>query len=118
MQKPTFKARLAISLFFLPVLIGYPCIFAQEGQPEFKALVLTERGGLHEPFVVAGLQWLEKLAAENHFALDVLNHADQINEAFLANYRVFIQLNFPPYTWSDRAQAAFRKYIEEGKGGG
>jgi hypothetical protein len=118
MQKPTFRLRAATGLLLLPIVFGCPCIFAQKPRPEFKALVLTERGGLHEPFVAAALPWLERLAVEKHFTLKVLNKADQIDEALLADCGVFIQLNFPPYTWSDRAMAAFRKYIEEGKSGG
>ena len=83
----------------------------------FKALVLTERGGQHEAFVVAGMKWLEQTAQDNHFTYDVINKTTPINEAFLAQYQVVIQLNYPPYTWSPESMAAFEKYIAEGKGG-
>ena len=33
------------------------------------------------------------------------------------NYKVVIQLNYPPYTWNETAMAAFVKYIDEGRGG-
>jgi type 1 glutamine amidotransferase len=33
------------------------------------------------------------------------------------DYQLFIQLNYPPYNWSDSSITAFKKYIEEGKGG-
>lgn len=90
-------------------------ILAQE--PVFKALVLTERGGLHEGFVVAALDWMNKLAAEEHFEFTVINHASEINEAMLSQYKLIIQLNYPPYMWSDESMTAFVKYMEEGKGG-
>ncbi len=48
--------------------------------PKFKALVLTERGGQHEGFVVAALDWLNKFAAEKNFEITVINHANDINE--------------------------------------
>ncbi len=83
----------------------------------FKALVLTERGGQHEAFVAAGLKWLEQTAADNHFTYDVFNKTTPINEAFLAQYQVVIQLNYPPYTWSPESMAAFEKYIAAGQGG-
>jgi hypothetical protein len=83
----------------------------------FRALVLTERGGIHEPYVVAGLAWLDSLAAVHHFTFDVINNTDKINDACLAQYQVFIQLNYPPYTWTETAAAAFEKYITEGNGG-
>lgn len=85
--------------------------------PKYKALVLTERGGQHEGFVVAALDWLKTYAAENDFEITVINHANDIDETMLTNYKVFIQLNYPPYTWNDKAMAAFVKYIEEGRGG-
>ncbi len=83
----------------------------------FKALVLTERGGQHEDFVVAALDWLNGFAADNNFDLTVINHTTGINDEYLEKYRVIIQLNYPPYTWGDTAMAAFVKYVEQGRGG-
>lgn len=85
--------------------------------PKFKVLVLTERGGQHEGFVVAALEWLNGLAADKNFEITVINHANNIDETMLANYKVFIQLNYPPYNWGEKAMEAFVKYIEEGRGG-
>lgn len=90
-------------------------VFAKASK--FKVLVLTERGGQHEGFVVAALDWLSGFAAKKNFEITVINHANDIDEAMLANYKVFLQLNYPPYTWNDKAMAAFVKYIEEGRGG-
>jgi len=86
-------------------------------EPEFKALVLTERGGQHEGFVAAALDWLNIFAAEKNLKIKVINHANDIDEALLLNYRVIIQLDYPPYAWNENARAAFVKYIEEGRGG-
>jgi len=82
--------------------------------PKFKALVLTERGGLHEGFVVAALDWLNTFSTENNFEYKVINHASEINARMLSEYKVFIQLNYPPYTWSKEAENAFIKCIEKG----
>ena len=86
-------------------------------KPDFKALVLTERGGQHEGFAKAALEWLYKYSDEKNFEITVINKTDIIDEAYLSNYKVFIQLDYPPYTWPDKAMAAFVKYIEEGRGG-
>jgi type 1 glutamine amidotransferase len=86
-------------------------------QPKFKALVLTERGGDHEAFVAAALDWLKLYAEENNFEFTVLNHASEMDGALLSNYQVIIQLNYAPYNWGDKAMAAFVEYIEQGKGG-
>ena len=83
----------------------------------FRALVLAERGDQHEAYVAAALEWLKATAARDHFSMDVFENPAPFNEAFLARYQVFIQLNYPPYRWSDEAKAAFQDYIEEGRGG-
>ena len=83
----------------------------------FHALVLAERGDQHEAFVVAALEWLKATAAKDHFALDIYTNPDQFNKALLSKYQLIIQLNFPPYRWSDEAKAAFQDYIEQGRGG-
>ena len=92
--------------------------YAQKEEPRFRALVLTEKGGQHGAFVTAAMLWLKDLAAEKKFAVDVFDKTDKINDAFLAKYKVIIQLNYPPYTWNNEAMTAFEKYIQEGKGGG
>ena len=86
-------------------------------RPAFKALVLTERGGQHESFAAAALDWLNKYATDNNIALTVINNTDLIDEKYLSEYKIFIQLDYPPYSWPEKAMAAFVKYIEEGRGG-
>jgi uncharacterized protein len=90
---------------------------AQNKAPRFSVVALAERGGIHKPFVGAAKVWLGKLANENNFTVDYIEDTQKIDEAFLAKYNLFIQLNYPPYNWTDTAKAAFIKYIEEGKGG-
>lgn len=100
----------------LLALTAFPAV-AQINTNRFRALVLAERGDQHEAFVVAALEWLKGTAARDHFAVDVFENPNQFNRAFLARYQVIIQLNYPPYRWSDEAKAAFQEYIEQGKGG-
>jgi len=114
-MKNRIKKSVAFLVMLLAMIVWGTNNFAQT--PKFKVLVLTERGGLHEGFVVAALDWLNKYASEKNFEIKVINHASEINEELLSNYKVVIQLNYPPYTWSDEAKAAFVKYIEEGRGG-
>lgn len=83
----------------------------------FKALVLTERGGQHGSFTDASFKWLDTFSKENNFEYTEIHNTDKINEEFLSQYQVIIQLDFPPYTWTKEAESAFVKYIEEGKGG-
>jgi type 1 glutamine amidotransferase len=90
---------------------------ARDKTVRFHALALAEHGGIHKPFVDAARIWLGKLASENDFTVDYVEDTQKIDDAFLAKYALFIQLNYPPYNWTDTAQAAFIKYIEQGKGG-
>ena len=85
--------------------------------PRFRVVALAEPGGLQAPFVVAAKIWLDKQAAQNDFTVDYIENTDRIDDAFLARYQLFIQLNYPPYNWTPVAAAAFEKYINEGKGG-
>ena len=104
-------------LFLLPTFLCLDSVAAQDSTPRFRALALAERGGIHKPFVDAARIWLGKLAAENHFTVDYIEDTGKIDDAFLAKYNLFIQLNYPPYNWTDTAQAAFIRYIEQGRGG-
>ena len=90
---------------------------AQDKAPGFRVVAIAEHGGIHKPFVDAAKMWLGQVASENNFTVDYIEDTKRIDEAFLAKYDLFIQLNYPPYNWTDTAQAAFIQYIEQGKGG-
>jgi type 1 glutamine amidotransferase len=102
------------SLPSLTPAIGHPTSTAV---PTFRVIALAEAHSIHRPFVDAAQVWLQKQAAENNFTVDYIENTDKIDDAFLANYQLFIQLDYPPYAWKPNAVAAFTKYIEEGRGG-
>ena len=88
------------------------------GKPhKAKVLVLTERGGQHGGFTDAGLRWLAAEGAKGNFSITEINNARNITEAYLSQFSLVIQLDFPPYTWPKEAEDAVVKYIEEGHGG-
>ena len=88
------------------------------GKPhKAKVLVLTERGGQHGGFTDAGLRWLAAEGAKGNFSITEINNARNVTEAYLSQFSLVIQLDFPPYTWPKEAEDAFVKYIEEGRGG-
>jgi len=86
-------------------------------QPRFKVIAIAEKGGIHKPFVDAAKVWLAKEALADGFMVDYIENTDQIDDAFLSQYKLFIQLNYPPYMWTPAAMAAFKRYIEEVRGG-
>jgi len=89
----------------------------QATQKRFRALVLYENGGHHILFSKAAMPWLDKLAADSNFTIDYIQNTSAIDEGFLKKYQLFIQLDFPPYAWGEKAEKAFIDYIENGRGG-
>jgi hypothetical protein len=80
-------------------------------------IAIAEVSGIHKPFVVAAKLWLAQEAARDNFSIDYIENTKEIDDQFLSHYQLFIQLNFPPYSWTPTAMAAFQRYIEEGRGG-
>lgn len=91
-------------------------VTAVRGQ-SFKVLVIAEPGGHHIAYSRAAKVWLNKLAADSGFTIDYIDNTEKINAAFLQQYRLFIQLDYPPYAWKDKAVKAFEQYISTGEGG-
>jgi hypothetical protein len=109
------------NLFFLLLLV---CIAPADALDtpahpvKFRVVAIAEPGhGSHNDFVEAAKVVLQQLATENDFAVDYIANTDAINDAFLAKYRLFIQLNYPPYRWTPVAKKAFQRYITRGTGG-
>src|SRR5204863_9658067 len=85
--------------------------------PKFKVLALAESGGHHVEFTKAAKPWLKKCGDENGFEVNYITNTASITEAFLARYQLVLELDFVPYGWEPEAMAAFRAYIEKGRGG-
>ena len=85
--------------------------------PKFRVLVLYENGGHHLEFSKRAMPWLNKLAADKGFAIDYFTNTDSIDREFLKRYKLFLQLDYPPYAWKEKAVTAFEDYIQNGKGG-
>jgi type 1 glutamine amidotransferase len=114
-----FSSRLR-SLFLLvlsiPAVAQSPASWPRP--PKFRVVALAERAsGDHQKFVDAARVFLDKLAAENGFAVDYINGTERVDAEFLSAYKLFIQLNHPPYKWAPVAKEAFVDYITQGKGG-
>lgn len=86
-------------------------------EPKFRVLVLCEPGGHHVDFSKRARGWLDELARAHGFSVDFVHNTDLIDEDLLGKYRLFIQLDYPPYGWKESAVRAFEGYISEGRGG-
>jgi uncharacterized protein len=107
----SFAYLLTVALLTSDVGLG------QSVSPKFHVVAIAEAGGIHKPFVDAAKTWLAHEAAEEGFTIDYIENTDPIDDAFLSRYRLFIQLNYPPYAWKLAAVQAFQRYIEQGRGG-
>jgi type 1 glutamine amidotransferase len=84
--------------------------------PRFRGLVLAEKDSVHhKAFVEAATPWLQRLAHRDGFAFDVIQDTQTITVESLARYRLFVQLDYPPYAWTPAAAAAFQDAIEKGR---
>jgi uncharacterized protein len=90
---------------------------AQQAATKFRVVAIAEKGGIHKPFVDAAKVWLAQEGARDGFTVDYIEDTNKIDDAFLSQYQLFIQLNFPPYAWTPTAMSAFERYIDEGRGG-
>lgn len=112
------KTIVCVFLFFgLMVSGSHAAAHPLHKAKTFKVLALSEDGGHHLEYTIAAKAWLNKLAAERNFTIDYIKNTNTITDSLLANYQLFIQLDYVPYAWNDTAKKAFVKYIEEGRGG-
>jgi hypothetical protein len=79
----------------------------------FRVLVLSETGGHHVEYSAAAKIFLDSLAVNKHFAVDYIHDTKLMDTNFLNKYRVFIQLDYPPYGWGDTAMNAFVAYMND-----
>jgi type 1 glutamine amidotransferase len=84
---------------------------------KFRVLVLYENGGHHLAYSQRATQWLDQLAANSDFGVDYIQNTDSLDSALLSRYSLFIQLDYPPYGWKEKAVTAFERYISRGQGG-
>ena len=120
MPRQPHLRRLIFQRFLIVICIAFACtrvLSAQNRLPKFRVIAIAEKGGIHKPFVDAAKAWLQQEAAADGFSIDYIEDTQKIDDAFLSQYQLFIQLNYPPYAWTPTAVAAFEKYIEQGKGG-
>ncbi len=106
----TVKVYKLIFLIAVAINIG----MTTNATPRFSALVLTERGGQHGGFADAALEWLDNFAKKNNFSVTEINNTENIDSTYLSQFKVFIQLDYPPYNWTDKAKIAFEQAIFNG----
>lgn len=90
---------------------------ANTQRSRFRVLALAEDGGHHIEFTKAAKPWLNQLAADSNFSVTYISNTNNIDSAYLSQYALFLQLDYAPYGWPDKAAKAFEDYIKKGRGG-
>lgn len=81
-----------------------------------RVLVLAERGGAHEGFTATALKWLEERQEEMNMELTIVNDARQLKKGDIDSHNLILQLNYPPFAWSQEGAEEFEQYIDQSKG--
>ena len=79
-----------------------------------RVLVLYENGGHHKPFTDVFVPWLSEVGEDNGMEFTFIKRTDVIDKEYLSGFDVFLQLDYPPYTWPEKAMEAFTEAIEGG----
>lgn len=85
---------------------------------KYRVLILAEGAGQHKAFTDVAIGWITE-ECEKLGASVTLSHNAGIlaDDAEVKSTSLIIQLDFPPYTWPDKAEQNFIRYINRGEGG-
>jgi len=113
------KAVVAVSMLIALFCAGS---VSAASAPRFKILIVSEDSAsnpIHYPMVLVAKAWFAKLATDSNIVADWVSDTKSFTDAFLAIYRVIVQINFSPLGefWTATSKAAFQKYVEQGTGG-
>ncbi|MDO5490245.1 MAG: glycosyl hydrolase family 18 protein [Bacteroidaceae bacterium] len=81
-----------------------------------RILAIAETGNEHEAFSRAALAWLQARKDSLNIQVDHVTSLRDMPAGSLQQYHLILQLDYPPYAWSDEAKADFIQYIEHGTG--
>src|SRR5258708_502492 len=98
--------RVRILLGLILVLMVCGCAMTPARKEPMRVLVVTSRAKDHLKMIAAAGPMLQKMADENHFVVDITDDDSVINDANLARYRVFVQLQEAPFDMKPSEQAA------------
>lgn len=111
MQKQLLLTLSVVSLCVFNLHLTVPM-----AAPRFKVLVVLSKADDHKSMMKSARPWLEKIAADNRFTVDITSDTSRINDANLARYQAFVQLQLAPFDMSGAQQKALQKFVEQGHG--
>ena len=106
-QEKILKKGIALALLALC------CIIKTDAKTK-EVLVMAELGGQHEAFTQTGLRWLNQQAKIMNFNITEVNDCHKLKAGDINKYDLVVQLNYPPYTWSEASVKEFEQAIDNG----
>lgn len=100
----------------LPLLILCGISQNAQAQKEIKILALAENAGHHKAYSDRAKQWLNEFCTSQNIQIDYISNTSTINATLLKQYQLFLQLDYPPFAWTDNAKSAFEQYLNQSKG--
>jgi type 1 glutamine amidotransferase len=109
---PTFLCGTAVL-----VLFGFAGItWAKANAPLFRAFGVYSKASDHAVMIARAVPYIQQMATANNFTVDFTSDTSLINNANLAKYQLFIQLQLGPMEFSAAQEVAFENFINAGKG--
>ncbi len=81
-----------------------------------RILVIAEQGTGHQPFVDAAKEWLQSIKDSLNVEYTFMTSMKNVEKGTIGQYHAVIQLDYPPYAWSQAVTEDFQKYIDQGQG--
>lgn len=81
-----------------------------------KVLIFAKTAGYHHNSIAVGIPAIQKLGAENKFAVDTTTDASKFTTQNLKQYKAVIFLNTTGDVLNDEQQKVFEQYIKSGGG--
>src|SRR5687768_7802185 len=104
--------KLTVILTILVLCTIYLGCGKPAGKP--RVLVFSKTAGFYHTSIPAGIQAIQKLAAENGFEVDTTKNADWFTEDTLKKYAAVVFLSTTGNVLNSRQEIAFERYIQGG----
>jgi type 1 glutamine amidotransferase len=103
--------------FFLAASLLICIFFSFTVEKKLKrVLVYSKTRGFHHASIPAGVAAIQKLGAENNFAVDTTTDSTYFTKKTLKKYAAVVFLSTTGNVLNDEQQVAFQKYIKSGGG--
>lgn len=98
----------------LVILVGG--LFYSGRKKPAKVLVVLSKAKDHIKMMECARPFLDKIAKDNDFVVDITDDTSLVNDRELKQYQVFVMLHLAPFDMSSSQQEALQRFVENGRG--